>query len=70
MRYYKCTMTETATFVVRARSEEEAQEWIMTHCIDDVKKETESVEMEYEEEVCERVKKSGVTGSVDATKEG
>ncbi|MBQ7673218.1 MAG: hypothetical protein IJT36_01640 [Alphaproteobacteria bacterium] len=50
-KIYECSMTETLTFNLKADNEEQAQEWLQTHSIKDVQKETTLYDINYAESV-------------------
>lgn len=50
-KIYECTMTETLTFNLKADNEEQAQDWLQTHSIQDVQKETTLYDINYAESV-------------------
>ena len=47
----KRTMTITVNFDIRANSSEEAQDWLNTHSLEDLKKMTSAYDIEYDDQV-------------------
>ncbi len=48
---YECKMSITVTFDIRANSAEEAQDWLNSHSIEDLKEMTSAYDIEYDDQV-------------------